>query len=109
MLLGTRFNFEVITQNECKMPVQGRYTTSPYHFTFHEPHEVKLWFLSDIIPIKFGSGTLMLSIGDVLIYLGLSGCILCLFVSIKKAIKEIKIKKYNKDVTCKRRFFRNHP
>ena len=75
MMIGMVFNFVAVSTNHGKMPVKEflSYETNT-HFSYQENWEVNHWYFTDIIDLKY----YIVSIGDVLMVLGLSSTIILL-------------------------------
>lgn len=86
VLVGTLLNFNVMMNNNGKMPVYFEYNyTSAGHFSFQNKSEVPYWYLSDVIPIYIGK----ISIGDIFIISGIF-LYIWIFVGYVKSIRRLK-------------------
>jgi hypothetical protein len=71
IILGFLSNYAALSLNDGRMPVQTNYyIDDSTHFSFQDQDEIKLYYLSDIFPIKTKNYTLTISIGDILLALG---------------------------------------
>jgi len=76
-LVGGILNILVMASNGLRMPVkiprQIEDFESPTHFTYKNKNKTKLWFLSDIFILMTPNlkRTIHISIGDILIFLGI--------------------------------------
>ena len=81
LLIGMTFNFLTVVTNQGLMPVKTNLeVNSDFHFGYQDNYEVNYWYLSDIIyfNIPFTDVSIIMSIGDILIYFSLF-CLILLF------------------------------
>ena len=81
LLIGMTFNFLTVVTNQGLMPVKTNLeVNSDFHFGYQNNYEVNYWYLSDIIyvNIPFTDVSIIMSIGDILIYFSLV-CLILLF------------------------------
>lgn len=80
ILAGMSANFHAVVSNGGKMPVQSRFEYQTLtHFSFQEKDEVNYYLLTDIIGLDGKTFLFYISIGDLLMGLGLSGVLVFAF------------------------------
>lgn len=98
LFFGSSMNATVFLDNGGMMPVYtDRITTSPKHFTYQNPSEVKHHYLADIHKFSLGKDTIIFySIGDFLV---IFGGLVMIFGGVMEFIYYIKLKKLYKSPT----------